>query len=401
MSDFENESMENTEIAEDMADAVTEAAADNEPAQEPEQTVETVEAAAEEAPPEDPSKRKKKAVHMTASAAALNADGEVDIRRLKPRQVKEIKEAKISYERKKGLYGYGFIALWFIGVLYMFLIPMAQSLWYSLCKTEVVNDPAKQEAYGMSGPGIYTQWNDFGNYQWAFTVNPDYPKNLAESLSSTASTVPLVLVFSLFVALLLNDKFKGRTLARAVFFLPVLIATGPVLGVINGDMLSQGVADAEQFSALFKTDFVEDFLMFMGLNNISQQLADTVSEITSSILNLIWDSGIQILIFISALQQIPTSAKEAASMEGATGWEFFWKITFPTISPMIFANLVYTIIDAFVKSDNPVMTQVMQYIKVWEYDHASAMAWAYFAIVGLVLGLISAIISRFIFYQVD
>ena len=88
-------------------------------------------------------------------------------------------------------------------------------------------------------------------------------------------------------------------------------------------------------------------------------------------------------------------------MEGATGWEFFWKITFPTISPMIFVNLIYTIIDAFVKSDNPVMKQVMSYIKVWEYDHASAMAWAYFAIVGVILALISVIVSRFIFYQVD
>ena len=166
-------------------------------------------------------------------------------------------------------------------------------------------------------------------------------------------------------------------------------------------MLSQGISDASQFSALFKTDFVEDFLQFMGLNNINQQFADMVSEVTSSILNLIWDSGIQILIFISALQQIPTSAKEAASMEGATGWEFFWKITFPTISPMIFANLIYTIIDAFVKSDNPVMKQVMQYIKTWEYGYSSAMAWAYFAIVAVILGIISAIISKFIFYQVD
>ena len=364
----------------------------------PEAAEQAAEKAAEEVVQEAP---KKKAVHMTASAAALNAEGEVDIRRRKPREVKEIKQSRISYERKKQLYGYGFIALWFVGVVYMFIIPMFQSVWYALCKTELVNDAARQAEYGMSGPGIYTQWNNFGNFTWAFTINPDYPKNLVASLSETAYTVPLVLVFSLFVALLLNDKFKGRTLARAIFFLPVLIATGPVLGVINGDMLSQGVSDASQFSALFKTDFVEDFLQFMGLNNISQQLADIVSDVTSSILNLIWDSGIQILIFISALQQIPVSAKEAASMEGATGWEFFWKITFPTISPMIFANMIYTIIDAFVKSDNPVMTQVMSYIKVWEYDHASAMAWAYFAIVGLILALISAIVSRFIFYQVD
>ena len=387
MSDFELE--KNGETAEN-AEEIAQTAA---PAEE---TAEEVAAAIEEAPAP-----RKAAAHMTASAAALNAEGEVDIRRRKPREEKKIKQSRISYEKKKGLYGYGFIALWFVGVIYMFLIPLGQSLWYSLCKTELVSDVDKIAAYGMSGPGIYTQWNDFGNYQWAFTINPDYPKNLADSLVQTAYTVPLVLVFSLFVALLLNDKFKGRTLARAVFFLPVLIATGPVLGVINGDMLSQGISDASQFSALFKTDFVEDFLQFMGLNNINQQFADMVSEVTSSILNLIWDSGIQILIFISALQQIPTSAKEAASMEGATGWEFFWKITFPTISPMIFANLIYTIIDAFIKSDNPVMQQVMSYIKTWEYGYSSAMAWAYFAIVAVILGIISAIISKFIFYQVD
>lgn len=384
MSDFEEIEKQGEEAAAEVtetavAEAVTEAAAE----------------AVEEAP------KKKAAVHMTASAAALNAEGEVDIRRRKPREEKKIKESKISYEKRKGLYGYGFVALWLVGVIYMFLIPLGQSLWYSLCKTELVNDAEKQAEYGMSGPGIYTEWNDFGNFQWCFTIDPDYPKNLVNSLVETGYTVPLVLVFSLFVALLLNDKFKGRTLARAIFFLPVLIATGPVLGVINGDMLSQGISDASQFSALFKTDFVEDFLQFMGLNNISQQLADAVSEVTSMILNLIWDSGIQILIFIAALQQIPVSAKEAASMEGATGWEFFWKITFPTISPMIFANLIYTIIDAFVKSDNPVMQQVMSHIKVWDYGYSSAMAWAYFVIVAAILGLITAIVSKFVFYQVD
>ncbi len=381
MSEFEkNEALENeAPVSEPAVEAVAE--------------TETAEEAPVNAAP--------KATHMTASAAAINAEGEVDIRRRKPRQEKQIKQSKISYERKKGLYGYGFIALWLVGVIYMFIIPLGQSLWYALCKTELVSEAEKIEQLGMSGPGIYTEWNDFGNFIWAFTVNPDYPQNLASSLGETAYTVPLILVFSLFVALLLNDNFKGRTLARAIFFLPALIATGPVLSVINGDMLSQGISDASQFSSLFQTDFVGEFMEFMGLNNISYEITTFIEEITSKILNLIWDSGIQILIFISALQQIPTASKEAAAMEGATGWEFFWKITFPTISPMIFANLIYTIIDAFVKSDNPVMTQVMSYIKTWDYGYSSAMAWAYFAIVAVVLGIISAIVSKFIFYQVD
>ena len=364
------------------------------------ETIAEMKTALEEAEEPQPAPRQY-ATHMTASAAALNAAGEVDIRRRKPRQEKKIKESKISYERRKGLYGYGFIALWFVGVIYMFIIPLFQSLWYSLSYCELVSQTDVMEKYGMDGPGIYTEWNDFGNYKKAFTENPDYPQNLVKSLGETAYSVPLILVFSLFVALLLNDKFKGRTFARAIFFLPVLIATGPVLQVINGDMLSQGVGEAAQFSALFKANVVEEFLQFMGLNNISQSFADAVSEITGTILNLIWDSGIQILIFIAALQQIPVSAKEAASMEGATGWEFFWKITFPTISPMIFANLIYTVIDAFVKTDNPVMQQVMSYARAWDYGFSSAMAWAYFVIVAAILGIISAIVSKFIFYQVD
>ena len=394
MNDFEKDRSEELET-EELVSVTSESEAEE--VTEASETAETV----EEAPETEEAPKRQYAGHMTASAAALNAAGEVDIRRRRPREEKKIKESKISYERKKGLYGYGFIALWIVGVIYMFLIPLVQSLWYSLSYTELVSQPAVMEEYGMDGPGIYTEWNNFGNYKKAFTENADYPQNLVESLAETAYTVPLVLVFSLFVALLLNDNFKGRGFARAIFFLPVLIATGPVLQVINGDMLSQGVGEAAQFSSLFKADFVDEFLKFMGLTNINQSFTEAITNVTETILNLIWDSGIQILIFISALQQIPVSAKEAASMEGATGWEFFWKITFPTISPMIFVNLIYTVIDAFVKADNPVMQQVMDYARSWEYGFSSAMAWAYFAIVAVILGIISAIVSKFIFYQVD
>ena len=147
------------------------------------------------------------------------------------------------------------------------------------------------------------------------------------------------MIFSLFIAVILNQKFRGRTLARAVFFLPVLIATGPVISVINGDMTSQGVSDAAQFSTLFKTDLVTELMEFLGIYNLNQTFTDIIKDITSGVLNLVWNSGIQILIFLSALQTIPPSAKEAASIEGATAWEFFWKITFPYISPMILSNL--------------------------------------------------------------
>ena len=313
----------------------------------------------------------------------------------------QTKKTRISYERKKKLYGYAFILLWLLGTIYMFIIPMVQSMRYSLSKTDMADANTYVNFPGMTGPGIYCEWNDFKNYYDEFNTDQDYIPNLIKSLSAMPGDTFMILVFSLFIALLLNQKFKGRAFARAIFFIPVLVATGPVLGVINGDMGSQGVGDASQFSSLFEVDMVDSFLEFMGFANISQSIADQLGAIASDLFNLIWRCGIQTIIFLSALQQIPTAAKEAAQMEGATGWEFFWKITFPTISPMILANLIYTVIDCFIDSANPVMNQVLSKASQWEYGISAAMAWTYFLIVGVALGIISAIVSKFVFYQVD
>lgn len=340
--------------------------------------------------------------HNTAAAAALNAaNEEVDIRRKggEKAQVK-IKTTKIPYEKKKGLYGYGFIALWFIGTLWLFIMPVLTSLWYSLCNTKLLDKAGALEV-GMTSAGIYTEWNGFYNFTKAFTIDTTFLPKLGTALGEILPNTIVIMIFSLFIAVILNQKFRGRTLARAVFFLPVLIATGPVISVINGDMTSQGVSDAAQFSTLFKTDLVTELMEFLGIYNLNQTFTDIIKDITSGVLNLVWNSGIQILIFLSALQTIPPSAKEAASIEGATAWEFFWKITFPYISPMILSNLVYTVIDAFVSTDNVVMEYVLAQSRNWEYGYSAALAWIYFAIVGACLGIICVIINRFVYYEND
>ena len=353
-----------------------------------------------ESVPEAPVQRV--SAHNTAAAAALNAaNEEVDIRRKDGEKAQiKIKTTKIPYEKKKGLYGYGFIALWFIGTLWLFIIPVLTSLWYSLCDTKLL---AKADALemGMTSAGIYTEWNGFKNFINAFTVDTEFLPKLGSSLGEILPNTLVIMIFSLFIAVILNQKFRGRTLARAIFFLPVLIATGPVISVINGDMTSQGISDASQFSTLFKTDLVTELMEFIGIYNINQTFTDVIKNITSDVLNLVWNSGIQILIFLSALQTIPPSAKEAASIEGATAWEFFWKITFPYISPMILSNLVYTVIDAFVSTDNEVMKYVLKQSGNWEYGYAAALAWISFAIVGACLGLICVIINRFVYYEND
>ncbi|MBP1543868.1 MAG: sugar ABC transporter permease [Oscillospiraceae bacterium] len=363
------------------------------------------EAPAEEAPAKEEAPAPapvRVSAHNTAAAAALNAaNEEVDVRRANGEKVqRKIKTTKISYERKKSLYGYGFIGLWAIGTLWLFVIPVITSLWYSLSETHLYSK-ADALAHGMTTAGIYTEWNNFGNFIKAFTGDTNFLPYLTESLADIGPKSIVILIFSLFIAVILNQKFRGRTLARAIFFLPVLIATGPVISVINGDMSSQGVSDASQFSTLFKTDLVTELMEFIGIYNINQTFTEVIKNITSDVLNLVWNSGIQILIFLSALQTIPPSAKEAAAMEGATSWEFFWKITFPYISPMILSNLVYTIIDAFVATDNKVMEYVLMLSRDWEYGYSAALAWIYFAIIGACLALITVIVNRFVFYEND
>ena len=300
------------------------------------------------------------------------------------------KKRGLSYEKRKGLYGYGFIALWALGTLYFFISPLIMSLIYSFNETQV-------QAGGMKMK--YIGWKNYVN---AFRKDQDYSLALVDMLKNTALRTPLIIIFSIFIALVLNQKFKGRTFARAVFFLPVIIATGPVMDIINGNMNTGGYSGgSEQFSTMFEANLVDQLLNFLGIYNISDKLSQIINTLTTDIFNLVWNSGIQILLILAALQGISPASKEAAQMEGATSWEFFWKITLPTISPMILASVVYTVVDSFVDPGNKVMTIVLNKSTNWEHGYSAAMAWAYFAIIGICLAIIVAVINKVIYYEVE
>lgn len=365
-------------------------------AEEIEETVENAaEEVTEEVMEEEPSGSVDAIIEEPETAVAETAAEEVTERYEEPKALnakpsKKAKGAKISYEKKKQLYGYGFIALWMIGTLYFFIYPLIVSLVYSFHDTKVGSGGMELSNLG------------FQNYVNAFRQDQDYTKALVETLSNTALKTPLILVFSIFIAVILNQKFRGRTFARAVFFLPVIIATGPVIDIITGNMATSGQSSgAEQFSTMFEANLVDELLNFLGIYNISDKLTEVINTLTSDIFNLVWNSGIQILLFLSALQGIPFSAKEAAQMEGATGWEYFWKITIPYISPQILTCLVYTIVDSFVDPGNQVMEIVLNKASSWEHGYSAAMAWAYFAIIGIVLAIVCAIVNKFIYYEVE
>lgn len=302
---------------------------------------------------------------------------------------KTAKKHKLSYEKRKALYGYGFISLWLVGTLFFFLVPMIKSFWYSFNEVSI-------------GTGkMVTSFVGLDKYAFVLNADPNYTTYLKNMLLETLWKTPLVLIFSLFIAVILNQKFRGRTLARAIFFLPVIIATGPVYKIINGDMSSTGNTGAAQFSTMFSTDLVGELLQFLGIYGLSDNMSTMISTVADNIFGIVWASGIQILIFLAALQNIPPSAREAAQVEGATAWEYFWKITFPYVSPFILANLIFTVIDSFTSPTNTVMGRILAMKEDWKFGEASAMAWIYFAIVLAAIGLVTFIVNKFIYYEVD
>ncbi len=301
---------------------------------------------------------------------------------------KSAKRSWLSYEKRKNLYGYGFLGLWMIGTLIFFLIPLIKSLIWSFCEVTIDTGSAS------------LKWVGLKNFDYALNTDPNYTEYLCDMLFETLWKTPLVVIFSLFIAVILNQKFKGRTLARAIFFLPVIIATGPVYAIINGDMGSTGNTGAAQFSTMFSTDMVGELLQFLGIYGLSN-METMISTIADNVFGIVWASGIQILLFLAALQNIPPSAKEAAQIEGATAWEYFWKIIFPNVSPFILANLIFTVIDSFTSPANTVMKRILALRDDWQFGVISSMAWIYFGIILASIGIITFIANKFIYYEVD
>lgn len=288
---------------------------------------------------------------------------------------------KISYYKKKSLYGYGFISLWLVGTVIFFIIPVLKSVVYSF--SEVTIDCGK----------TFTEWVGFEKYIKVLTEDEKYTKCLVDMLAETIWKTPLIIIFSLFMAVILNQKFKGRTIARAVFFLPVIIVTGPVYKIITNDINSTG-NNTEQFSTILSTDFIGEFLQFIGMYGISDKVNNLVSVVMDNIFGIVWNSGIQILLFLSALQEIPISVREASMIDGATAWEYFWKITVPYIRPFIFANIVFTIIDIFTNPLNTVMERISVMRNQWDFGESSAMVWIYFSIIMVIIGIVNYVFNK-------
>lgn len=262
-------------------------------------------------------------------------------------------------------YGYLFLLPWIIGVLLFFVMSMMDSLNYSVHK--IVMDNGVQ----MS---TLEHWYD--NYASVFALETDLPTTLGSFAISLVLQVPIIIAFSLIIAMLLNGKIRCRSAFRMVFFLPVIIATGPVMTMLT----AQGAATVPMMS---------DGSLLNLLSGLPPFLLNPITELFNSLILILWNSGIQILIFLSGLQKVSTTMYEAAKIDGANGWETFWKITLPIVKPIILLNAIYTVVSLATGGTNPIIELIYAatYTTPWTkgYSYGMAFSWIYTAIIGVVL----------------
>ncbi len=289
----------------------------------------------------------------------------------------------MTLERKSRWFGYVFLAPWLLGLLTFFVIPFFSSIGYSLNQTLIGKE------------GLEQTWVGFENFNYMLFEEPNFVRNITSEIQALLTNVPIILIFSLLISLLLNQDFRGRVFARSLFFIPVIVASGLVIKVIQGDVFTNVGMKSDE-SAIFQVGVVADILANM---NVDQGIITFITTATSQIFDLSWRSGVQILLFLSALQRIPVTYYEVASVEGANAWESFWRITFPVLAPNCILVTVYTIIDTFTDTSNTVMTSIIDRFNEMKYGYASASAVMYFLVILVILGLIMLLFGRKVDYS--
>ena len=283
---------------------------------------------------------------------------------------------KLTLKQQQSLWGYIFVSPWVLGLALLFAWPLGRSLMLSFQR---VTDLFQWQ----------TEWVGLDHYRQIFTEDIVFTPILLDTLENVAIDVPLILVFSLLLALLLTGVGRGQTFLRAVFFLPVVIGSA---GVIQ-HMLSVGVGDQLLMSTL------EPLMQGLGAEVDSVVEGTPIQWIVTRLTAIIWFSGVEILFFIAGLNSIPPSLYEAARVDGASPWESFWKITLPMVSPVILLVTIYAMIDQLTFPENPMIKYIMQVgVRGQQLEYASALGMAYFIVVFLQIALVVRIMSKFVFY---
>jgi len=272
---------------------------------------------------------------------------------------------KIRYRLRETLTGLSFIGIWIVGFLVFTCYPLIRTLWLSFNHVRITAE------------GIRTEFVGWKNYNDAIFLDPQFGDTIVTYFAETLVIVPVIVAFALIVALLLNVRLRGRGLFRTIYFLPVIITSGPVLKQLidQGATTLPGIQDIIEMSRLEET--------------LPELLADLITYLLASFITILWFSGVQMLIFLAGLQKLDASIYEAASIDGASKWESFWKLTLPALNPMIVVNMVYTVVMHSIFSLNPVIDLIQKAMHDPKYGmgYSAALAWIYFLVMLVLLAL--------------
>ena len=281
-----------------------------------------------------------------------------------------------------------FILPFIIGFIFFMVRPLILSLQMSFNQINI--------------KGFTMKWVGINNYKYALMTDTQFNERLVSEIGRMAVNVIATLVMSFVIAVILNQKFKGRIICRIIFFLPVILSSGVLPGIESSNEFYNMMTDinnsVQNSSGVNISAALQQLLSVSG---VAGGVFDVIFQMIDAIYDIVMASGIQIIIFLSGLQSISPSLYEAADVEGCSGWESFWKITFPMVSPLLLVNAIYTIIDFFMKNDNRVMERINELFQRLEFGHVSAMYWIYFAVAMLFIGGATLIISRGVHYYED
>lgn len=277
-------------------------------------------------------------------------------------------------ERRDALAGLAFISPWILGFCLFFAFPLFRSIQLSF--VNVLN----MSEYTL-------EWAGLDNYKYIFREDAWYVKHFVTTIKEMLIQIPLTNVFAIFIAILLNKEFPGRTAYRTIFFLPVILGSG----FIMSQLLGQGVQSEAMETA-------QNVLLPMEVKiYLGGELTALITDFLSLITSILWKCGVQIVIYLSGLQSISPSLYEAARVDSATEWEMFWLITLPMLTPIILTNLIYSLVDCFINADNPLFKHIQNTgFALKDFEEAAAMSWMFFLFVIALVGIIFAIMKPFV-----
>ena len=258
---------------------------------------------------------------------------------------------------RREMKGYLFLLPWLIGFLLFFAVPLVQSFFYSLSSVK------------MTAAGRKMSYVGFDNFAYLFKEDTVFMDLLFSFYQEAVLRLAVILVFSLVIAMMLNHNLKGNGVYRTIFFLPIIVVSGPVLQ----RLMDEGATTVPLIESYGVSGIISALL--------PGSIANPLNSLFTQLILVLWYSGVPILIYMSGLQKIDKVVYEAALIDGAGGWVAFWKITLPALRPMILINGIYTLVFLATSGLNNVIAEINSRMFNTSYGGgygvASAMAWVY------------------------